>query len=91
MKVFVELNDKRYNAVFEGAVSCDKKDYGNGCYLTITRNGNEFAYLDCRYYKNFDADKVFTDYLKNYFGKNLVSIKNLATVSEGQYDESICR
>ncbi len=77
MKVYAKLNDARYNAEFESSVSCDKKDYGNGCYMTITRNGEDWKYVDCRYMKGFSEEKALKSYLKNYFGKNLLELKNV--------------
>ena len=77
MKVEVKLRDPKFNAVFESKLSHSPNDYGNGYYMSITRNGVDWMYIDCRYVIGFNEKKMFFDTLREYFGENLVRIKLL--------------
>lgn len=74
MKMYVELNESKYNATFESNVYEHPTNYGNGKGMTITRNGELWKILDCRYYVGFEEEKVLRETLQDYFGKNLVNI-----------------
>lgn len=74
MKMYVELNDTKYNATFESIVFEHPTHYGNGKAMEITRNGKEWKLIDCRYYVGFTEEKVLREVLQDYFGKNLVKM-----------------
>ena len=62
-------NGKNYQWSFYE--SKDNNDYGNGVYIAIQSPSNDYPYLDCRYYRNYDFDKVCVEWLINYYGENL--------------------
>lgn len=80
MKFYVESKNEEFNAVFEFFEVEDMSDYGNGIYASVLRNGKRFQYLDLRYDCNhfLGNEKTFENWLKNYFGDNLVSITKLS-------------
>jgi len=75
MKVFMTHKDKKFSAYFTSTVSQNQDDYGNGIYLNIRRNGFEFKYVDCRYMKDFDEEKVLREVLKNHYGENMIKVE----------------
>lgn len=77
MKIFVTLKNPEYNAEFESNVFDHPTHYGNGKAINITRNGKQWKLIDCRYIKGFTEEKTLRDIKKDYFGKDLVSIKLL--------------
>ena len=70
----IKHKDPKYNARFTSTLWKNEDDYGNGTYMDIRRNGNEFKYIDCRYITNFDEKKTLIDVLQNHFGSNLLEI-----------------
>lgn len=80
MKFYVKLRDEEFNAVFEFFEVEDMSDYGNGICASVLRNGKRFQYLDLRYNRNhyLGNEKTFENWLKGYFGNNLVSITKLS-------------
>lgn len=74
----VELEEKEFNATFTAYEYHDPDTYGNGCSIGIYRNNSDtcFAYLDVRYEKYDFKSKVF-NYLKMYFGDNLLKIEEI--------------
>ena len=79
MKFYVKLKDERFNANFDFIETQDASDYGNGIYARVLRNGKDFQYLDLRYNSNhyLGNKETFENWIKNYFGNNLVSITKL--------------
>lgn len=74
MKVYMTHKDPKFSAYFTSTVWKNEDDYGNGIYLDIRRNGNEFKYIDCRYMTNFDEEKVLRKVIEDWYGSNLVAI-----------------
>ena len=50
----------------------DTTDYGNGIYIGVSING-ERSLIDARYIVEYNFVNVCETYIKNYYGKNLVS------------------
>ena len=74
MKIYLKHKDEKYSAYFTSTIWRNKDDYGNGIYLDIRRNGNEFKYIDCRYMLNFNEEEVLRNVLKDYFGENILEL-----------------
>lgn len=74
MKVYMTHKDPKFSAYFTSTVAKNEDDYGNGIYLDIRRNGEEFKYIDCRYMRDFNEEKVLRQVLQNHYGSNLVAI-----------------
>lgn len=74
MKVFLHHIDPEWSATFTSTITKNNNDYGNGIYMTITRNGKEFKYIDCRYIKDFNEERVLKQVLNNYYGSNVKAI-----------------
>lgn len=78
MKFYLKHKNEKFNAIFESSICKIENEYGNGIYLSITRNGEKFLYLDCRYAINFNEELYATNAIKNYYGKNIESLEKIA-------------
>lgn len=70
----IKHKDPKYNARFTSTLWKNEDDYGNGTYMDIRRNGNEFKYIDCRYMINFNEKETLMTVLKEHYGDNLLEI-----------------
>ncbi len=78
MQFYLQLKNQKHNAYFNSTIWKNEDDYGNGIYLDIRKNGgDDFRYIDCRYMKNFDEEKVVKQVLQEYFGDNIISITKI--------------
>lgn len=74
MKVYMTHKDPEFSAYFTSTITKDEGDYGNGIYMEIRRNDEWFKYIDCRYIRDFNEEKILKQVLQNHFGSNLVAI-----------------
>ena len=75
MRVRMTHKDPKQSADFTSTVWESEDDYGNGIFLDIRKNGNEFKYVDCRYMKDFSEEKILKKILQDYYGENIVAIE----------------
>lgn len=78
MEVYVKLKNNNFSALFTSTIYKNDDDYGNGIYMDIRRNGEEFKYVDCRYISNFNEENTLKDILNKHFGSNIVSIEKIS-------------
>ena len=65
---------EKYHLSFNAYEVESKSSYGNGKYVGIDKaDGENFAYIDCRYIVDYDFMKVIKEYFDNFYGKNLTS------------------
>lgn len=51
----------------------DGEHYGNGIYVSVKREDGEYFHIDCRYIKGYQFSTICENWIKDYYGKNLLS------------------
>lgn len=77
MRIKVEANNGQESKtyIYTAKELGNPSPYGGGQYVSVMTNGDIQTCIDCRYMKGYNLKDAAFDYLRGYYGKNLVSME----------------